>query len=148
MRFWWASRDHTRAANHLLNQCSSIVNKNNTESSTGTDNLRIFTQSGRFIYFILFIHIFMFIHSFNNSYIDNFFLSFFLSSFLHLLSTRNCAKSLDIKEGNVLFNDALNTFYLRLYGVGDMVKDHSDSERANPQPFAISSKGSFICAIP
>ena len=34
------------------------------------------------------------------------------------------------KEGNVLFNDALNTFYLRLYyGVGHMVKDHSDSER-------------------
>ena len=33
------------------------------------------------------------------------------------------------KEGNVLFNDALNTFYLRLYGIGDMVKDHSDSER-------------------
>ena len=29
------------------------------------------------------------------------------------------------KEGNVLFNDALNTIYLRLYGVGDMVKDHS-----------------------
>ena len=28
-----------------------------------------------------------------------------------------------------LFNDALNTFYLRLYGVGHMVKDHSDSER-------------------
>ena len=33
------------------------------------------------------------------------------------------------KEGNVLFNGALNTFYLRLYGVGHMVKDHSDSER-------------------
>ena len=33
------------------------------------------------------------------------------------------------KEGNVLFNDALNTFYLRLYSVGHMVKDHSDSER-------------------
>ena len=33
------------------------------------------------------------------------------------------------KEGNVLFNDAINTFYLRLYGVGHMVKDHSDSER-------------------
>ena len=33
------------------------------------------------------------------------------------------------KEGNVLFNDALNTFYLRLYGIGHMVKDHSDSER-------------------
>ena len=29
------------------------------------------------------------------------------------------------KEGHVLFNDALNTFYLRLYGVRHMVKDHS-----------------------
>ena len=36
------------------------------------------------------------------------------------------------KEGNVLFNDALNTFHLRLYGVRHMVKDHSDSERGNP----------------
>ena len=27
------------------------------------------------------------------------------------------------KEGNVLFNDILNTFYLRLYGVRHMVKD-------------------------
>ena len=52
------------------------------------------------------------------------------------------------RERNVLFNDALNTFYLRLYGrkemfylmthsthfiygymASDMVKDHSDSER-------------------
>ena len=32
------------------------------------------------------------------------------------------------EEGNVLFNDTLNTFYLRLYGVGHMVKYHSDSE--------------------
>ena len=32
------------------------------------------------------------------------------------------------KEGNVLFNDALNTFYLRLYGVGHMVEDHSVRE--------------------
>ena len=30
------------------------------------------------------------------------------------------------KEGNILFNDALNTFYLRLYGIRHMVKDHSD----------------------
>ena len=55
--------------------------------------------------------------------------------------------------GNVLFNDALNTFYLRLYGVRHMVKDHSDSERGNPLPphrllFPISSNGSFICIIP
>ena len=57
------------------------------------------------------------------------------------------------KERNVLFNDALNTFYLWLYGVTHMVKDHSDSERGNPLPphrllFPISSKGSFICFIP
>ena len=38
------------------------------------------------------------------------------------------------RERNVLFNDALNTFYLRLYGVRHMVKDHSDSEKGNPQP--------------
>ena len=57
------------------------------------------------------------------------------------------------KEGHVLFNDVLNTLYLRLYGVRYMVKDHSDSERGNPLPphrllFHISSKGSFICIIP
>ena len=57
------------------------------------------------------------------------------------------------KEGHVLFNDALNTFYLRLYGVGHMVKDYSDSEKGNPLPpheliFAINSKGYFICIIP
>ena len=35
------------------------------------------------------------------------------------------------KEGNVLFKDALNTFYLQLYGVRHMVKDHSDSEETH-----------------
>ena len=57
------------------------------------------------------------------------------------------------KEVNVLFNDALNTFYLRLYGVRHMVEDHSDSKRGNPLPphrllFPISSKWYFICTIP
>ena len=33
-----------------------------------------------------------------------------------------------------LFNDALNTSYLRLYGVEHMVNDHSDSERGNLMP--------------
>ena len=36
------------------------------------------------------------------------------------------------KEGNVLFNDTLNTFYLRRYSIRhNMTKDHSDSERGN-----------------
>ena len=57
------------------------------------------------------------------------------------------------KEGNVLFNDALNTFYLRLYVVRHMVKDHSDSEKGNPMPpnrllFPSNSKGSFKLTIP
>ena len=57
------------------------------------------------------------------------------------------------RERNVLFNDALNTFYLRLYSVRHMVKDHSDSERGNPLSphmllLSINSKGSFICTIP
>ena len=51
------------------------------------------------------------------------------------------------RERNVLFNDAINTFYLRLYGVRHMVKDHSDSEKGNPLPphrllLSINSKGS------
>ena len=52
------------------------------------------------------------------------------------------------REEMFLFNNALNTFYLRLYGVRHMVKDHSDSEKGNPlQPhrllFLINSKGSL-----
>ena len=39
------------------------------------------------------------------------------------------------RERNVLFNDALNTFYLRLYGVRHMVKDHSDSEKEREKCF-------------
>ena len=45
----------------------------------------------------------------------------------------------------VLFIDTVNTIYLRLYGVGHIVKDQSDSETGNPLPphgllFPISSK--------
>ena len=58
------------------------------------------------------------------------------------------------KEGNVLFNDAHNTFYFMGYMASDiMVKDHSDSERGNPLPphellFPISSKGYFYMHYP
>ena len=57
------------------------------------------------------------------------------------------------KEGNVLFNDILNSFLFMVIWLGHMVKDHSDSERGNLLPplhgllFLISSKGSFICTI-
>ena len=44
-------------------------------------------------------------------------------------------------------------FYLWLYGVKHMVKDHSDSEKGDPLLphrllFPINSKDSFICTIP
>ena len=57
------------------------------------------------------------------------------------------------RERIFLFSDALNTFYLRLYGVRHMIKDHSDSEKGNPLPphrllLLIISKGSFIYTIP
>ena len=57
------------------------------------------------------------------------------------------------KEGNVLFNDTLNTFYLRLYGVKHMVKYHTDSERGNPLPlhgliFLIKQQGFFYMHHP
>ena len=50
----------------------------------------------------------------------------------NVLYVIHCNYKINRKEGNVLFNDALNTFYLRLYGVRHMVKDHSDSEKGNP----------------
>ena len=52
-------------------------------------------------------------------------------------------KILLMKEGNVLFNDTLNIFYLQLYGFEHMIKDHSHGLL-----FPINSKGSFICTIP
>ena len=57
------------------------------------------------------------------------------------------------KEGNVLFNGALNAFYLRLYGVGHMIEDHSDNERGIPLSphgllFPFSSKFFFFKYAP
>ena len=45
-------------------------------------------------------------------------------------------------EGRVLFNGALNIFYLQSHDIRHMVNNHCNSERGNPLPF--SSKGSFI----
>ena len=45
------------------------------------------------------------------------------------------------KEGNVLFNNVPNTFYLRLYGVEHVVQDHSGSER---KPTAVPPHGLFV----
>ena len=55
----------------------------------------------------------------------------------------------EMKEGNALFNDALNTFYLQVYGVGHMVKDHSYSKRGNliPPLQGLDILFSIICTI-
>ena len=41
-------------------------------------------------------------------------------------------KLLQARKENILFNDTLNTFYLWVYGVRHMVKDHSDRKRGKP----------------
>ena len=52
------------------------------------------------------------------------------------------------------FNDALDTFYSLLHGVGHMIQDHSGSKiwitllPLQGQLFLNSSKSSFICTIP
>ena len=57
------------------------------------------------------------------------------------------------KEGNVLFNEALNTFLICLCGLEHMVMGHSYTKRGNLMLplhwllFLINSKGSFICTI-
>ena len=43
------------------------------------------------------------------------------------------------RQNCFLFNDALNTFYLWLYGIGHMVKDHSDSERGRKEVFYLTT---------
>ena len=81
------------------------------------------------------------------------FFDFYFVWFCFVLFVFVCCQRKRERESNVLFNDALNTFYLRLYGVRHMVKDHSDSEKGNSLPphrllLLINSKGSFICTIP
>ena len=58
-----------------------------------------------------------------------------------------------MKEGNLLFNNTLSTFYLRLYGVGNMANDQSVREETLcchyiGYFFQISMNGSFICTNP
>ena len=64
-----------------------------------------------------------------------------------LLPRSYISLSLGRKEGMLYFTTH------QTYGVGYMVKDHSDSERRNPLPplgilFLIHSTGSFMCTIP
>ena len=39
-----------------------------------------------------------------------------------------------VKEGNVLFNDALKTFYLQLHGIRHMINNNSHSKKGNSLP--------------
>ena len=66
------------------------------------------------------------------------YVSFYLSVAMSVSLCRYGYLSVLRKEGNVLFNDVLNTFYLRLYGVRHMAKNYSDNERGNPLPATFS----------
>ena len=64
-----------------------------------------------------------------------------------LVSTRLCHHKCTGIEGHILYNNALNILYFRLFDVRPMVKDHSDSERGNPLPPLFGLR-SFICTFP
>ena len=49
-----------------------------------------------------------------------------------------------IPKGNILFNDTLNTFYLQLYSIRDMAKDHSDIGR---KPIAATTWDTFSARV-
>ena len=103
------------------------------------------------VFFLIFVVVGVFFGGFC-SFLEGFFKSMYIFICRDMIEFYHFIK-LSGYKGNVLCNDALNTFYLRLYGVRHMVNDHSDSERGNPLPphwllFPISSKGSFICTIP
>ena len=57
----------------------------------------------------------------------------------HLITTIRRWTHGSQKEGNALFNDAVNTFYLQLYGVGYILKDLSDSEKPTSATWATLS---------
>ena len=63
-----------------------------------------------------------------------YFVTWFTLSTVNAVYFNCCFISTNTKEGNVLFNDALNTFYLWLYDIELMVKDHSDSKTGNLLP--------------
>ena len=63
---------------------------------------------------------------------------------LKISSDSMCTLNTGRKEGNVLFNDTLNTFYLQLYGIGHMVKDHSYSERKEGNVYLTTHSTHFI----
>ena len=88
--------------------------------------VKYFHYNGNF-----FLSIFFFFFSFcdfkNYLVIVHLFWYLFLSIFIWPSSVG--AAFCGMKEWNILFNYALNTFYLQLYGVRHVVRDHSDRKR-------------------
>ena len=64
----------------------------------------------------------------------------YLHCVIHLTDYRTNGR----KETNVLFNDAINTFHLRLYGIRHMVKDHSDSKRGEREMFYLTTHSTHL----
>ena len=100
-----------------------------THSTRGTDfPFQIFpfsvSEFNKFCFFPFSIlystDVFSITHFLSLSLSLSLFLSFSLS--LYLSQTAGLKNKINMRERNVLFNDALNTFYLRLYGVTHMVK--------------------------
>ena len=57
-----------------------------------------------------------------------------LATKIVLWLTDNYASVGNVRKGNLLFNDTLNSFYLWIFGTTFMVKISADSKRGNPLP--------------
>ena len=71
----------------------------------------------------------------------------------HFLPSSECLGVCSMNKEMFYLTTHSTHFILRLYGIGHMVEEHSDSERGNLLPphellFLINSKGSFIHTIP
>ena len=74
----------------------------------------------------------MILHTYYGATSHSLFISSYISIEFVFCPRNNSTGSLNgRKERNVLFNNIPNTFYLWLYGIRHMVKNHSDSEKGN-----------------
>ena len=77
------------------------------------------------------MYVCMYLNSTNCFFFPGFFNRCYLCMYVYVCICYLCIL-LRERDRNVLFNDALNTFYLRLYGIRLIVTDHSDSDKGNP----------------
>ena len=83
------------------------------------------------MYVCMYVCVGMYLNSTNCLFFPGFFNRCYLCMYVYVYVCYLCIL-LRERDRNVSFNDALNTFYLRLYGIRLIVTDHSDNEKGKP----------------